>query len=459
MIAATANWKSEAAKLAKKPIHLFEITGYGRKFATSDPGFGSWDPWIVEVAPVRQSADELGGTSALNDLVVTVLDKDRLITADFPFVFQGRECTLKTGFDGLLQADYALMHTFVVDRVESALKNTAWKFICKDKSRLVKKTIYKTGDDGQPIGKDHPKKIAGHPLDILKDIWQNQLSLPLGDLDTTTLSAYRDDVFTAVRFNFTLTKAPEAKAFIDKQLLAPLGGYSYTKADGTYSLRFFFPLPGGITAVYTFNPDNLATLPTPGEAELINVVTHRFDHDGDKFAVANVAIDADSETKFGQQGQHVIESLGMRSVLQGFSLGQLVAQGIFNRFADKNLKMSSLIGFADEGALLEIGDFVKVTHPLVPDRATGVLGITDQLFVVTQVNRQYKLGRIVINLADASQIEAGAGVVAGLGPFKIAPATVPEWNLANQSQRDTYLFVSDVNGKQSDGTTDGHPFA
>ena len=459
MISATANWLTEAAKLAKKPIHLFEIAGYTRSFATSDPGFGTFDDWLVEVSPVRQAADELGGTSTLNDLVVTILDKDRLITADFPFVFPGRECTLKTGFSGLLQADYTLMHTFVVDRVESALKNTAWKFICKDKSRLVKKVIYKTGDDGQPTGKDHPKTVTGHPLDILQDIWTAELGFALGDLDTTTLNDYRDKVFTGVEFNFKLTKAPEAKAFIDKQLLGPLGGYSYTKADGTYSVRFFFPLPGGITAVHTFNPDNLATLPTPGEAELINVVTHRFDHDGSEFAVANVAIDADSETKFGQQGQHVIESLGMKSALQGFGLSQTVAQGIFNRFADKNLKMGSLIGFWDDAALLEIGDFIKLTHPLVPDRATGILGITDQLFVVTQINRQYKLGRIVINLADAAKVEKGAGVVAGLGPFKIAPNTVPEWNLANQSQRDTYLFVADANGKQSDLTTDGHPFA
>jgi hypothetical protein len=461
MITATANWLTEAAKLVKKPLHLFEITGYTRSFATSAPGFGTFDPWIVEVAPVRQSADELAGKSTLNDLVVTVLDKDRLITADFPFVFQGRDCTLKTGFVGLAEADYTLMHTYVVDRIESVKSNTAWKFTCKPKVRLVKKIIFKTGDKGGPTGSDNPKTFKGNPMDLLNTtILQGEVGLAAGDIDVATINAYRDLVFPGIQFNFSLTKAPEAQAFIEKELLAPLGLYALTLADGKFSIRGFLPLPGSIVSQFSFSQDNVETLPTPAESELINVVVHRFDHNGDKFAVGNVEIEAASETKFNQQGSHIIESLGMKSALQGFGLARLIAQGIFNRFADKNLTMKSLTAHWNEAALLEIGDFVKLSHPFVPNRVTGALGITNQFFVVTKVSRVYMKGQVKISLDDAAQVQLGGGIdPAGLGPFKIAPNTVPEWAAASQEQKEKYMFVGDkTDGKMSDDE-DAHPLA
>lgn len=461
MISATANWKTEAAKLAKQPIHLFEITGYARSFATRDPGFGTFDPWIVEVAPVTQSAQELKGSSSLNDLAVTVADIGLGITGDFPFVFQGRDCTIKTGFAGLAQADYTLMHTYVVDRIESVKNNTAWKFTCKPQTRLVKKTIFKTGDGGGPIGSDDPRTFSGNPMDLLNmTILQGEVGLAVADIDVATINSYRDLVFPGIRFNFSITKAPEAKAFIEKELLAPLGLYALTLADGKFSIRGFLPLPGTIVSQFSFSQDNVATLPTPAEAELINVVIHRFDHDGDGFAVGNVEVEAASETKFNQQGSHIIESLGMKSALQGFGLARLVAQGIFNRFADKNLTMKSLTAHWDEAALLEIGDFVELSQPFVPNRVTGALGITDQFFVVTKVSRVYMKGQVKISLDDAAQVQLGGGIdPAGLGPFKIAPATVPEWVPASQAQKDAYMFVGDkTTGQMSDGV-DAHPLA
>lgn len=461
MITATANWKTEAAKLVKSaPIILFEITGYSSDFATKDPGFGTFDPWIATVSRHRQSADELGGVSTLGDIQVTVGDVGQGITGDFPFVFEGRTATLKVGFVGLAEADYALFATVVVDRVASVNKNTAWQFICKPKARNLRAMVYKTGDDGQPTGKDHPKTVQAHPLDTLTDIWQNELGLPLGELDTTNINAYRDQVFTNIEFSFTLTKPPEAKTFIEKQLLAPLGGFLYNQADGTLGVRFILPLPGGITSQHTLDATNMATLPSPGQSELVNVVTHRMDWDGDDFLVSNVQIDAASETKYGQQGGHVVESLGMRTALGGVGLARVVAIAIFNRFGDKQLRLPRIVSMWNNAALLEVGDFVKVTHALTPNRATGVLGITDKLFVVRSVGRVWLQGRVELALDDAGQVEAGAGVdPTGLGPFKIAPNTVLEYVPAPTGDRDTYMFVSDDITGQYSNADDGHPLA
>jgi len=461
LITATANWKTEAAKLTKSaPIILFEITGYSRSFATKDPGFGTFDAWIAAISNHRQSADELGGVSTLGDLQVTVGDVAQAITGDFPFVFEGRTATIKVGFVGLAQADYALFATVVVDRVASVNKNTAWQFICKPKARNLRSVVYAAGDDGQPTGKDHPKTLQAHPLDTLTDIWQNELGLPLGELDTTTINAYRDEVFTSIEFAFTLVKPPDAKTFIEKQLLAPLGGFLYNQADGTLSVRFLMPLPGGITSQHTLNPANMATLPQPGQVALVNVVTHRMDWDGDDFLVSNVQIDAASETKYGQQGGHVIESLGMRTALGGVGLARVVAIAIFNRFGDKQLRLPQVTSMWNDAALLEVGDYLKVTHPLTPNRATGALGITDELFVVRAVSREWLRGRVKLALDDAGLVEAGAGVdPAGLGPFKIAPNTVLEYAAAPAVDQDKYMFVSDDATGQYSNSDEGHPLA
>jgi hypothetical protein len=461
MITATANWKTEAAKLVKSsPIILFEIAGYSRSFATQPPGFGTFDPWIATISRHRQSADELGGRSTLGDLNITVGDVGQGITGDFPFVFEGRTATIKVGFVGLAEADYALFATVVVDRVASVKKNTAWEFICKPKARNLRTMVYETGDDGQPTGKDHPKTLQAHPLDILTDVWQNELGLPLGELDTTTINAYRDQVFTNIEFAFTLSKPPEAKAFIEAQLLAPLGGFLYNQADGTLSVRFIMPLPGGITSLHTLNPDNMSTLPSPGQVELVNVVTHRMDWDGDDFLVSNVQIDAASETKYGQQGAHTIESLGLRTALGGVGLARVVAIAIFNRFGDKQLRLPRVTSMWDDAALLEVGDYVKVTHPLTPNRATGALGVTDELFVVRGLSRDWLRGRVDLALDDAAQVEAGAGVdPTGLGPFRVAPNATLEYVPAPQGDKDRYMFVSDDATGQYSNSDEGHPLA
>lgn len=452
MITASPAFNAENAKLAKDPRYLLEITGYTRIFTVGDTQTAGQHPWISAIDRLRLQISDLRGSSSMGELRVIVIDKDGQITADFPGLptpLEGREVKLKHGFAGMNQADYLQMFTGIVDRIENTENNTAYTFICKDNSRLLRKVIFETGDDGQPTSGDHPKTVEGNPLDILLDVLQNEVGMPA---DTTRITDYRDQIFNGFRFRIILETAPDAKQFIERDLLGPLGGFGFVDNLGQYTVRFFWPLPGTVSSVHSFDDSNLFVVPTPGEVEMVNLVTHRFDHDGSKFRSENVEKEADSISRFGIQGQHVIQARGMRSNFQAVSLARFVARGIFSHYGQKGLLVTG-DSFWD-AVLLEPGDFVEVTHNKIPDRTTGLIGVTNKLFRVRRRTWDFIRGRVQLELIDADKIsELGATV------FRIAPDTILPFTQETPANKDRYMFVaSKTTGQYSDGTP-GHPLA
>ncbi len=452
MISASAAFNTENAKLVKQPVYRLEINSYARTLTNLNEGVGV-DPWIAQIRPHRVSVNDLRGSSSLGDLVAEVVDAGNAITADFTsFQFEGADVVLKHGFPGMAVGDYVALFTGKVDRVESIQKNTAYAIVCKDTHRKTKKPIYTVGDDTtQPISSNNPRTIQGHPLNILKDILLTEIGLPAAEVDSTTIDAYRDDVFAGVEFRFVLTSSTEGKQFIEREIMMPLGGYSRINNLGKFTVRFFFPLPGTVTSSFTFTDQNLIVLPTPEQAELINAVKHRFDQGKSE----NVEQLQSSITKYGMVGTHGIDSKGMRSNLQAAIISSFVAPAIFNRYGDKNLRIQADAMW--DAVLLEEGDFVKVTHPLIPDRQAGSLGVTDRLFEVLALTRDYKRGRVRLTLIDAEGVKAasgGVGVAGGVA--KIAPNTVNEWPTASAQDRLDYMFVSAAGTGQQSDSTEGH---
>lgn len=453
MIPVSAAWQGRASDPRLKPIHRFSIAGYSRNFATAETGKAGEQAWLQSAGSLRQSVNDLRGESTLGDLSIDVLDKDGAITRDFgSFVFEGKDATFLSGFSGLKESDYALFFTGQIDRLE--YKAGVWTFVCKDTNRLVKKIIYDTGDDGFPTSEEHPKTVQGNPLQILLDVLQAEVGLSASEIDTATIEGYRDSIFSGFEFFFKLTTAPEAKEFLEKEIFAPLGGYAFVRSDGKYSVRFFWPLPGTVLASLALNADSSLTVPDVDTSELVNTVKYRFDYDSDedKFFSETVEIYAASEAKYGQQGQHVVESRGMRSALFGFPLARFSARAIAFRYGDKNPKLKWPSFWPS--SRLELGDFVSISHAQIADRRTAKVGITGKFFEVVGRSVDFDRCRAELTLIDAEDIRRASGQI-----FRWAPDSIADFPAASQAEKDKYMFVADdATGKYSTGV-EGHTLA
>jgi hypothetical protein len=95
---------------------------------------------------------------------------------------------------------------------------------------------------------------------------------------------------------------------------------------------------------------------------------------------------------------------------------------------------------------VEVGDFVYLTHPLLPNFETGQRGIFSRIFEVVEKQPNFNEGTMTYRLLDVAWVSAKR-------LSRIAPDGTPAWPDASQAERDQYMFVADDTTKQySDGT-------
>lgn len=447
MIPTNANFDAAQAALAKKPIHLLTIAGYSRVFTSPETGVGGQYPWIAEMGSLQQAAQDRDGGSSLSDLEITVIDKSNLITADFPgFTFEGKQATIKTGFSGMLQADYITVATMRVDSVASSKDNTAYVFRLTDNSLKFSQMVYRTGDDGRPTATSHPKTVSGNPMDVLLDVLQNQLGLSAGEINTTAINNYKNSIFAGMKMKWSLTRASEAKQWLELEIFKALGGYGFQNYAGAYTPFFFIPRAAPTIAL-TLNDHNIEGVPEPSQADLVNFLSYRFDYDGSKFQTELSEVFASSANTYGLQEQQIIEARGARAVYGSWIWARLLANALFLRYGSK-APMVKVKAFWN-AVILEPGDFVYLTHPLVPNRAAGTMGITNRLFEVLEVEKDFQTGAVNLTLLDVNWLAAAS-------MYQVAPDGTPVWTLATPAQKAQYMFVASAStGNYSDGAA-GH---
>lgn len=394
MISASPAFLAANLSLQKKPLYAIVIDGYSKVFANFT-GFTTVGAipivdWIIEggIDPLAITVNDLDGGAAIADFVFTVQDRGGAITADFgSFTFEGKKVTLRAGFQGMNDSDFVTLFTGKIDSIDSLNGNTQYMFTCPDIRQELAAVIYSTADDGSRTDSNHPRTLNGNPLNILLAALQVEVGLDPSDIDIAKIAFYRDTIYPGLQMAFTITSPPAAKDFIENELLKPLGAYLWTNNLGQVTVNFYYPL--SITPVIDFNPDNLTDIPEAGVADLINQVSTRFDYDeSDKPQAELIRQDNQSIDKYGLFGQMVIESRGLRSGLQGNLVAGHTSFLIFARYGFKQLSFGSNSGNSSpvsafwSTCIVEPGDIVTVTHPQVPDRINGVMGITGQTFVV-----------------------------------------------------------------------------
>jgi hypothetical protein len=321
------------------------------------------------------------------------------------------------------------------------------------------------------ISGSNPRLLQGHPLDMLIEILETEVGFATSDINVAQIQAYRDTVFTGLEFKFVLSSAPDAKDFIESQLLKPLGGYAYVNNLGQFCVGFAQPLPGGLTSGGAITQFNVTTLPSLGAATLVNVLTMRFDKDDAGVGTSNTGFLSESNTFYtpsiadladltGQvaqeaatgsgevQGQLILESNGMRSQFQGFLMARMIANGIFAMYGFYNPTLQTTTLW-NPLFKIELGEFVTFSHPLVPDRSTGLVGMVNKLFRISSRTYDFMNYTVTIILEDASGIK-------GFGAHKISPTGHTNFTGSSADDQTKYLFMSNVSGKQSTGVAGGN---
>lgn len=466
MLQPTANWLAANNKFEKTLVYRFVFPNYYRTFSmvpntieNTYPGAETDDPWIVSIDDHQKNVNDLEGGADQETMCFTVQDRGNNITADMGHgtVFEGQLVQLYVGFGSLENLDdYLLLWQGYVDTVDSANNNTEYYFQCSDVTVKLQQVVYLTGDDGQQTSAGNIKTLKGHPLDIMLDILQNQIkdpatgaSLPSGLIDLAKIQAYRDGVYAGIEFEFHIQQPPAAADFIKNQLLKPLGGYMWV-SQGKITVNFFYPL-NGVSPLTTMGPANFLTIPTAEQTDMINTVQFSFDKDDDSSGSSGNYLATDTETygpsvaKYGVYGEQQITADGMRSALQGYLIAWLVSQLIFLRYGFKNLMFDQQ---ASEGLftslLYEPGDIIAITHPQIPDRTVGVMGITGKLFEITNKKTEFAPGLVTLSMIDASYL--------GLyGLSEIAPNGEADYTAASSADQAQYMFLAGSNGKYSNG--------
>lgn len=324
--------------------------------------------------------------------------------------------------------------------------------------------------NGKPVGDSNPRFIRGNPIDILLFAMQNELGVgqdPSADLaawwiykpgdDSTLINpnryldvpgalALRDGMFSGVHFEFVINEAQDGKEWIEDQILKPLGLFWIEKANGQLQLKSMRQPES--TSPFTLNRDNIIGMVGASRWPINNVVklTPKV-ADGSDDADSILLIDDSSAQQFGQQGEKDYQAEGMRYSWGAFALAELLADSIFRRHGSQTPIYSVTCNLTT--VKLEVGDFVSLTHSLLLDYKTGLVGVTDVLCEVIDRNPDYSSARVQLKLADTRFMGFTDG------PYLIAPNDTPDWSSASADDKAKYMFVSDDSGLMSDGEA-GH---
>lgn len=456
MIAATANFKAALAAYTSGLIIVqVVIEDYWRVFTNYVDGISGHYPWVVSVDDLDLTLQDLDGGADQRTGGVTVQDNGAAITGDFPnFTFEGKQIQIQIGFVGLAQADFCTVFTGFIDTVSSANSNTEYYIQFSDVQTQLAQVVFQTGDDGSPTSSTNVRTVSDHPLNILIDICK-QIGVPA---DLTTILAYRDGPFAGTNFVFYLTQAPAAADFIKAQLMKPLGGYMWINAAGLLTVHFFLPLVGPVP-VGSFGPNTWLDIPEAGQTQMVNTVQVQFDLDD---ATANSSSSGNYLSSITQEydpsyllygnlsSELTINADGLRSAFQGFWTAALTCVMIFMRYGFKNLTFDSESsgGSSPDSIwntlLYEPGDIVAVTHPQVPNRKAGVMGITNYPFEILNKTIKFTEGKLTYTMIDASYL-------ANFGLFEITPPGEALYAADTAANQAKYMYFCGANGEYSNG--------
>ncbi len=425
----------------------------------------------------------------------------------------GQVAQLTMGFPGQAVGDFVPLHTVQIAQVGFDTRGRVQIQCGDLQRFFTGAVLWANGGPGeylpgnpttpQPIGPSwlpnnfqcsdsNPRWVSGNPLDIYLAAMQNELGVgqnpalvpelgqagnveglatanpfwqqyipgepdtlinPNQYLDVATILALRDGMFSGDWFEFKITSPVSAKGWLEDYILKPLGLVTIVPSTGVLSLKAM-KNAASQSPVFSFTQKNVIGIPQVSREPLINALTSRFDVNDSLQTTAarayNNQVTYEQQTsiyQFRRIATQQVEATGMRSARGAYLRSFLLADRTFRRYAFETPHyqvkafLSSLIA--------EIGDYVALTHPLIPDLKSGLVGITNVLCEVVGRQTNYAKGTITFDLFDTRFMQLTT-------PYEIAPLadSIPAWGEATPAEREQYMFISSAatGGENPDGS-------
>jgi hypothetical protein len=417
VITGNTTWNAANAAPSKTPIYAISISGQPTVFTTADlvrmqitGTLPNYEPWLKTPQGAEQTIDVVNGTSSIGELQCEVVDHGGFVRQMVgQQLLCGSTLTLSVGYPGIAWSQFVPLNTFLIYKINPSAGYTSWMFIARDAQLLEKETIYAHPANGDQLADGNPWYLCGTPTEIFQAIVLWALGIPPSQVDMAqmvALDSAAEGLFAAARpFQFCITDSFQAKQFLSTEVFKPSALYPVVLNTGQLSLRASRPPAAGPAPVFTFTADNMVVLPSFDRMAIVNETVWQFDYDGSNFGQYETFVEATSLSMFGQGNQFTVQSKGLRSELGAYWWTEWISERLFARFAGTPSGLKGGAPTLDIQAMLMtlpvwVGDFVAVTHPLMPDVVTGNLGVTARIYEVIGRSPDYANGRMKYKLLD-----------------------------------------------------------
>jgi hypothetical protein len=434
MIATNTNWDSRNAAAGKQPIYVMALSGQATVYSTCDlaaAGVTGVLPtcraWLKTPQGAGQSVDVVNGTSTIGELMCEVIDQAGVLrTLIGTTTLEGATLTLSVGYPGIAYSEFVALQTYQVYKITPSGGYNSWCFQARDKQLLAKKTIAVHPENGGYLSTDNPWYLSGSAPEIVQAVTLFGLGLSPSAIDVNAIHALEsplEGLYSATRpYLFAMTDSFGAKQFLETEIYKSSGLHAMVTNTGAISLRSFRAPAAGAVPVFAFTADNICGLPSIDRLDVINEIIFRMDYDGSNYGTELFFLESNSLANFGRTTQWVMESQGLRTELGGQWYAQWVASRLFKRFAGtvglRGGAPTAQIEAFLASAPVWVGDYVSLSHPLMPNLLTGALGVTGRVYEVISRDPDYASGRMKFTLLDtgltggsAAFQWGGAGVV------------------------------------------------
>ena len=415
MIGTNTNWNTANAQMGKWPIYVFAIGGQATVYTTRDLAAAgitgtlpAYHPWLLTPQGASQSIDVINGKSTIGEMVLEVVDQLGVVrTLVGSTTLEGQTATLSVGYPGLAWSEFVVLHTCLLYKLTPTNGYTSWNFTARDMQVGLTKSVYLHPENGDLLSTDNPWYVGGTPGEVALAVLLFGMELAATAVDQAAFALLDSPVqglHVATRpFLFVLTEAFSGLQFLEAEVYRASGLYPVITPAGQISVRSSRAPAAGAAAAFAFTADNMCILPEFDRMPVINEVICRFDYDGSNYGREMYFLNSDSLGTFGRTQQFVLESKGLRTELGASGYSSWLAGRMFGRFAGTTLRGGAPT-LQIEAFLMTlpvwVGDYVTVSHPLMPDLMTGALGVTNRVYEVIDREPDYANGRMKYSLLD-----------------------------------------------------------